>query len=201
MEENKKIISCQTCGKEVAKSAKTCPHCGAKNRKPIYKRFSFYLLIIFALIIMYSGNDTEPVPEIVYNIGNTISTDKFELVVTSVETKNKVGTKYFNSTPSECGIYVAVQWKCKNISNEPISSWDLPTIYLYDSNNTRYSTDIDASSNYATEIEPDRKVFSDLNPNITTTYSHVFEIAKENYENDTWTLQINADENVKVKIK
>ena len=29
--ENKKLIECKTCGKQIAKSAKRCPHCGASS--------------------------------------------------------------------------------------------------------------------------------------------------------------------------
>lgn len=29
---NQKMINCKTCGVEIAKSAKACPHCGAKNK-------------------------------------------------------------------------------------------------------------------------------------------------------------------------
>ena len=30
---NNKMTTCKTCGKEMAKSAKICPSCGAKNKK------------------------------------------------------------------------------------------------------------------------------------------------------------------------
>lgn len=30
---NKKLTKCQTCSAEIAKKAKTCPHCGAKNER------------------------------------------------------------------------------------------------------------------------------------------------------------------------
>ena len=55
-----KMTTCKSCGAEIAASAKTCPKCGAKNKKPVYKRFWFWLLIIvavfFALMISLSGN-------------------------------------------------------------------------------------------------------------------------------------------------
>ena len=41
-----KIISCKTCGAEIAASAKTCPHCGAKNIKPIFKKWWFWVIIV-----------------------------------------------------------------------------------------------------------------------------------------------------------
>lgn len=41
---------CKACGAEIAKSAKTCPNCGAKNKKPIYKRPWFIVLAIIVIL-------------------------------------------------------------------------------------------------------------------------------------------------------
>ena len=57
---NKDLKPCKACGKEMAKSAKACPHCGAKNNKPIYKRASLWIpvIIIVAIIALF----VRPVP-------------------------------------------------------------------------------------------------------------------------------------------
>lgn len=34
-----KMTTCKHCGAEIAASAKVCPHCGGKNKPPIYKRW------------------------------------------------------------------------------------------------------------------------------------------------------------------
>ena len=47
---NNKMTTCKTCGKEMAKSAKVCPSCGAKNKKPFFTRPWF--IAIVALIII-----------------------------------------------------------------------------------------------------------------------------------------------------
>ena len=49
---NKKMKLCKTCGATIAKSAKRCPVCGAKNKKPIYKRVWFWLICIIVLIVI-----------------------------------------------------------------------------------------------------------------------------------------------------
>lgn len=54
-----KMITCKTCGEEIAKSAKVCPHCGAKNKKPT--GCLVFLCILFALmavVIAASGGDS-----------------------------------------------------------------------------------------------------------------------------------------------
>lgn len=47
-----KMIQCKTCSKEIASNAKSCPGCGAKNKKPIYKR---PLVIIIAFFIIFAA--------------------------------------------------------------------------------------------------------------------------------------------------
>jgi len=49
-----KMIFCKACGKEIAKSAKMCPHCGKSNKKP----FWVTLLIIAGVIIVISAIST-----------------------------------------------------------------------------------------------------------------------------------------------
>lgn len=42
---SKNMKLCKACGKEIAKSATACPHCGAKNKKPIFVRPWFFVLV------------------------------------------------------------------------------------------------------------------------------------------------------------
>lgn len=56
-----KTVNCRVCGTEIAKSAKSCPKCGAKNKKPIYKKWYFWLLVlIIAMLVIgsFGGDDT-----------------------------------------------------------------------------------------------------------------------------------------------
>ena len=60
---NKKLINCKTCGEEIAKSAKSCPKCGAKNKKPIFKKWWFWLIVaVFIIGVASGGSDTEDEP-------------------------------------------------------------------------------------------------------------------------------------------
>lgn len=62
--DGKKMTVCKACGAQMAKSAKTCPSCGAKNKKPIYKRWWLWALIAFALIVVIAaaGSGDEKAP-------------------------------------------------------------------------------------------------------------------------------------------
>jgi len=54
-----KMILCKACGKEIAKSAKTCPHCGKRNKK---SKFLSFLIVIGVIILIFN------VPKILNNI-------------------------------------------------------------------------------------------------------------------------------------
>lgn len=60
----KKLITCKACGGELAANAKSCPHCGAKNKKPFYKKLWFWLIVAVVLIAMVSGGGEEPAQQI-----------------------------------------------------------------------------------------------------------------------------------------
>lgn len=45
-----KMTICRNCNAPIAKNAKICPSCGAKNKKPFYRKWWFILLIIIIAI-------------------------------------------------------------------------------------------------------------------------------------------------------
>ena len=57
---NNKMTTCKTCGKEMAKSAKVCPSCGAKNKKPFFTK-PWFIAIVALIIIgaIASGGKSE----------------------------------------------------------------------------------------------------------------------------------------------
>ena len=71
---------CKTCGKDMAKNAKHCPNCGAKNKKPVYKRFWVWLIAIIMIIALF-GNDSNEVNNAVITTAN----ESGESVTTEVE--------------------------------------------------------------------------------------------------------------------
>ena len=87
---NKKMTKCKACGQEIAKSAKACPHCGAKNKKPFFKKWWFWAIIVVLFIaIGSSGSDTDN--EKVTNNNNTNVSDNVstENSNTNTNTENK----------------------------------------------------------------------------------------------------------------
>lgn len=59
-----KLKKCETCGQEIAKSCKVCPNCGAKNKKPFYKKWWLWLIVVIVVVAVAGGggsNTQEPV--------------------------------------------------------------------------------------------------------------------------------------------
>lgn len=53
-----KMTTCKHCGSEIAASAKVCPHCGGKNKPPIYKRWWFIAIIVLIVLSAIGGSSS-----------------------------------------------------------------------------------------------------------------------------------------------
>lgn len=61
----------------MAKSAKACPHCGAKNNKPIYTKVWFWLLVLVAAIVFFFTVVVQPIEEISATInGESVTSEE-----------------------------------------------------------------------------------------------------------------------------
>lgn len=54
-----KLTNCKVCEKEIAKSAKRCPHCGAKVKKPFYKKVWFWIIVVIIIGAAGSGGESK----------------------------------------------------------------------------------------------------------------------------------------------
>lgn len=55
-----KLIKCKSCGNEISASAKSCPGCGAKNKKPFYKKWWIWaIIVIFVITIVGVGGEND----------------------------------------------------------------------------------------------------------------------------------------------
>ena len=59
MKTTSKATLCKTCGQEMPDIAKWCPHCGAKNKKPVYKKWWFWTIIVIMVLGTTSPKDTD----------------------------------------------------------------------------------------------------------------------------------------------
>lgn len=58
------LIPCKACGKDIAAKAKTCPHCGAKNSKSLFKKWWFWTIAAVIFIGVISSSNTESTPSV-----------------------------------------------------------------------------------------------------------------------------------------
>ena len=95
-----KMTQCKSCAKEIATSAKSCPGCGAKNKKPIYKRVWFWVIAIIIVIGATGGSGTDHSKEI--NSGNIESEQEVsQNNIENTTAENKSENKVEDNIPTE----------------------------------------------------------------------------------------------------
>ena len=95
-----KMTQCKSCAKEIATSAKSCPGCGAKNKKPIYKRVWFWIIAIIIVIGATGGSGTDDSKEI--NSGNIKSEQEVsQNNIENTTAENKSENKVEDNIPTE----------------------------------------------------------------------------------------------------
>lgn len=72
-----KMTTCKHCGQEIAASAKVCPHCGGKNKPPIYKRWWFIAIIVIIVLAAIGASGSSD------SSGSTSSTATSKTAVSS----------------------------------------------------------------------------------------------------------------------
>jgi hypothetical protein len=201
------LKKCKECGAEISSKAKVCPSCGAKN-KTRSKLGGCLAIILIGIGIIWmiadgasAGSSSSGSSTITAKVNETVTTDDFEITVTSIKKLKKVGNEYFNSEPASGAIYVAIQYTYKNISNEPMGMLDTPSFFLYDSNEVKYKTDSGASMYYSIELDFNEIVISELNPGISANGADVFEVSTEKIEEGLWKLNVVADKSIFINIE
>lgn len=116
-----KMTTCKHCGAEIAASAKTCPSCGGKNKKPIYKRVWFWILI--AVLVLGVGgmaggsDDTETTDA----TADTEQTEEAAIEYTAVtvdELTDALDNNPAAASDTYKGKYFAVTGKLSNIDSD-----------------------------------------------------------------------------------
>ena len=115
---NKKMTNCQTCGTEIAKSAKICPNCGAKQKKKTKALAGILVIVIviaFVAAVAGGGSDTDIKKE--YAAGETAELK--DVKVTLVSVTESAGSEF--NTPTEGSVYVLCEFEIENNSNKEVN--------------------------------------------------------------------------------
>jgi|GEM_PF-5128418 len=121
-------------------------------------------------------------------IGTQVTIGKAGLVITKVLERQAVGVhnEYLKETASEGGVLVVIEYKVTNNSDKPMTAGSVPELKLADPSGTTYNKEFGKTTAYASEVDIDRKAFSDINPDITVNDAVVFEVSKTKFDPSTW---------------
>lgn len=201
---------CKSCKKEIDDKASKCPHCTADQRIWFAKHPIITVILVLIIIGMASSgksgnnsksnnNPSQSTSEsakpaaTTYKIGETFSTGKMDFTMISVDQKSMVGSQYLNEKASEGATLIVAQYKYKNSSDKPLSSFTQPSVKLIDSKGTEYDADLGKTSTYKVQVKMDEKFLSDLNPGITVNGAQVFEVSKESYLAAGWKIKVSSE--------
>lgn len=153
-----KMTNCKICGADIAKSAKVCPACGAKQKKPVVL---IVIAVIFAIGIIgaaLGGNS----PEKVGNVGTQSNADSSELQkteffvgdvvslndieVTFVSCTESSGKDFY--TPDSGNVFLFCEFAIENKSNKDIAVSSLMSFEAYVDD---YSTNLSMSGTLAAD--------------------------------------------------
>lgn len=159
---SKKLIKCKSCGADIARSAKTCPHCGAKNKKKT--ALGIILVIVGVLLISAAFGGVEDKPQKVKNgsqsSGNSVTettvtkNEEFtvgdavvmnDITVTLVNVSENNGGNYM--TPSEGKVFVVCEFEIENNSSKDIA---VSSIMSFEAYIDDYTTNMNLSAMLST---------------------------------------------------
>lgn len=120
-----KMKKCKTCGTDIASSAKVCPSCGAKNKKPFYAKWWFWVIIALVVFAVVGGQGASDKPATNSNPSDEQATTKTEETVTKVGDKKAEEIKdvYLLGEIAELG---KVSIQVTNLERNSGSEYDAP---------------------------------------------------------------------------
>jgi len=143
-----KMIKCKTCGIEIAKSAKSCPSCGAKNKKPIYLRWWFITIVVFFLLGAIGSGGSKTKTDLTQT---NASVDKQETKTETLKVEEKPKEKYEfvgEVTSSKDSFAIHIEGIIKNNSGKELNYVQV-TYNLFDKDGNQLGTAIANVNNLA----------------------------------------------------
>lgn len=132
-----KLHACKACGHEIARTAKNCPHCGAKNKKGHPLLVGLLIFIVLVGIIGSMGENDSPTrvddgPTTQINNSNSTTTpdaskgfkvgetaELNNITVSLVDVTESNGSAY--NTPTDGNVFVLCEFEIANHSDAEIN--------------------------------------------------------------------------------
>lgn len=144
----KSMVICRHCGAKIAKTAKVCPKCGGKNKKPIYKRWWFIVLAVFlgiSIIGSLGGGDGTETAD-TSGTNNTVSANVSEdqqtqetqepeityTVYSVAELVNDLGTNALKASEKYKNQYVELTGRLDSIDSNGAHISVYPGVEMYE---------------------------------------------------------------------
>lgn len=189
MSKNNKMTTCEACGKEMAKSAKSCPSCGAKNKKPIYKKWFFWLIVIIIVISVISANggedettitpteetqaeETQTEEKEIYSIGEVVTVGNIDWEVISAKNLGNTipsGNSFIDDCVTNSGEFIEVVVKVTNNRDE---MYTITGVRMEDNRGREF---VEADNVYMC-VDDSVFVLENINPGISKTFTGIFEV-------------------------
>lgn len=149
-----KMTKCKTCGADIAKSAKVCPACGAKQKKPVVLIVIAVFIAIGIIGAALGGNSPEKVGDTGTNstipqqtefaVGDVVSLKDIE--VTFVSCTESSGEGYY--TPDSGNVFLFCEFAIENKSSKDIS---VSSIMSFEAYVDDYSTNMSMTGTLAAD--------------------------------------------------
>lgn len=158
-----KMVNCKVCGAEIAKTAKVCPHCGAKNKKHTVVGVLLILFGLFLLGSVFSGGGDEPekvgdlssgaesqskveqVEKTTFGVGEKVELN--DVVVTLLDVKESSGKDFF--TPTDGNVFVVFQFEIENGTDGDVAVSSMMSFEAYFDD---YAANLDVSAMAMSEM-------------------------------------------------
>lgn len=142
-----KLIKCKSCGAEIAKNAKSCPQCGAKNNPGCLRTILGTILLFFGIVIIIGalgGGSEEPsiapggnTPQDASD-STTVAPSNFgvrdrvvmnDIYVTLEAVTESTGTDFFQ--PSEGNVFIICEFTIENESDSELAVSSMMSFTAY----------------------------------------------------------------------
>lgn len=139
-----KLVTCKTCGAQIAKTAKACPNCGARrrNRHPVLTVVLTLVLILFAIGLAVSFAEQKPTKvdgslassdraatptAAVFTVGDTAEMSGVR--VTLVDVRSGTGAQFY--TPEDGKVFLTFELEIENATEAEIGVSSLVSFTAY----------------------------------------------------------------------